>query len=636
MGEIWDVTFDVAAVIVLLVLFMWYLVEKRIPLRSHTVFLELITCAFVAASLEILTATYVSGQDYMKDSLFEWLFALQMVFTYMEAVLFYWYALVLAHLDRKAMKKRTYFIVAAGVLVIGVNLMNPVTRWAYYFSNFRYYTNWAGYILYALAVVMIIAAMVVLFGRVREVTLSKASLFTLNILFIAAALYVQMKFGTSILNFSIAIGCLTLYQYLNNPGDMTDETTGLFNRNLFGIFVKNEFTAGREFGVIVIAMDDFKFINKNYGVTTGDDMLRQIASYLISVRNSDRVFRFGSDQFCMVVRKDTRNLEDIAQKIQDRFRHPWYGESSDGIMMSASICCIACPKDAFSYENLIEVIDYSMLVAKKTNKGGISHAENLMLDVLKEDKAIEKAVKLAIDRNELMVYYQPIYSVSKGQYNSAEALVRLNDSQLGWISPEKFIPIAEKNGLIVQMGEIILEKVCRFIHDNDLKNTSIEYIEVNISPIQLVQADFVERVKNILEKYDVSPSQINMEITETATMTGASVINDNIAALVDYGIKFSLDDYGSGNANIDYINNMPFSIIKLDKFIIWDAFKSEKAGITLEYTVGMLNALQLHIVAEGVETEEMKERLSEVGCHYMQGWYYSKAVADDEFMKLIA
>jgi diguanylate cyclase (GGDEF)-like protein len=483
---------------------------------------------------------------------------------------------------------------------------------------------------------MMISAMVVLFTRVREVTPGKAALFSLNVVFMVAAIYAQMKYGTSVLNFSISIGCLTLYQYLNNPSDMTDETTRLFNRNLFGIFVKNEFAAGKEFGGVVVAMDDFKFINKTYGVGTGDDMLRQIASFLISVRNSDRVFRFGSDQFCMVVRKGNRDLNEIAQTIQDRFKHPWYSESSDGIMMSASICCIACPKDALSYENLIEVIDYSMLVAKKTNKGGVSQAENLMLDVLKEDKAIEKAVKLAIDRNELMVYYQPIYSVSKGHYNSAEALVRLNDSELGWISPEKFIPIAEKNGLIVQMGEIILEKVCKFIHDYDLKNTPIEYIEVNISPIQLVQADFVDRVKKILEKYEVSPSQINMEITETATLTGTSVINDNIAALVDYGIKFSLDDYGSGNANIDYINNMPFSIIKLDKFIIWDAFKNEKAGITLEYTVGMLNALQLHIVAEGVETEEMNERLSEVGCHYMQGWYYSKAVSDDEFMKLIA
>jgi diguanylate cyclase (GGDEF)-like protein len=636
MGEIWNVTFDVAAVVVLLVLFIWYLVEKRIPLRSHTVFLELITCGFIAASLEILAQTYVSGRGYLKDSVFEWIFAVQLMFTYIQVALFYWYSLVLARLERKQMNKRLWVVVAAAAVIIFFNLTNPVTKWEYYFYNFKYYTNWAGYILYGISIALMIAALVVLYVKVKEVSLGKALLFTLNVVFICVALYLQMKYSVAILNFSIAIGCLTLYQYLNNPSDMTDETTQIFNRNLLGIFVRNEFAAGKNFGVIVVAMDDFKFINKTYGVNAGDEMLKQIAAFLVSVRNSDMVFRFGSDQFCMIVRKSDKSLEQISEQIQDRFKHPWYSDSSDGIMMSASICCISCPKDALSYENLIEVIDYSMLMAKKINKGGISRAENLRLDLLREDKAIEKAVKLAIDRNELMVYYQPIYSVSKGHYNSAEALVRLNDSQLGWISPEKFIPIAEKNGLIVQMGEIILEKVCKFIHDNNLKNTSIEYIEVNISPIQLVQNDFVARVKNILEKYDVQPEQINMEITETATLTGTNIINDNIASLVDYGIKFSLDDYGSGNANIDYINNMPFSIIKLDKFIIWDAFKNEKAGITLKYTVGMLNALELHIVAEGVETEEMKERLKEVGCHYMQGWYYSKAVSDDEFMKLIA
>ena len=144
-----------------------------------------------------------------------------------------------------------------------------------------------------------------------------------------------------------------------------------------------------------------------------------------------------------------------------------------------------------------------------------------------------------------------------------------------------------------------------------------------------------EEIKKI-NKYNIKPSQINIEITETATIGTTNVVSENIKSLVEFGIKFSLDDYGSGNANIDYINNMPFSIIKLDKCIIWDAFDNEKAGITLEYTIKMLNALKLYIVAEGVETLEMKDKLESVGCHYMQGWYYSKAVAGDEFMKLIA
>jgi EAL domain-containing protein (putative c-di-GMP-specific phosphodiesterase class I) len=133
----------------------------------------------------------------------------------------------------------------------------------------------------------------------------------------------------------------------------------------------------------------------------------------------------------------------------------------------------------------------------------------------------------------------------------------------------------------------------------------------------------------------VNPAQINIEITETATLNSASMVNSNMNSLLDYGVSFSLDDYGSGNANIDYINHMPFKIIKIDKYIIWDSFKNSKAGITLEYTIGMLNALELYIVAEGVETEEMKEKLADFGCHYMQGWLYSKAVPDVEFVELL-
>ena len=151
-----------------------------------------------------------------------------------------------------------------------------------------------------------------------------------------------------------------------------------------------------------------------------------------------------------------------------------------------------------------------------------------------------------------------------------------------------------------------------------------------------MQHNFAERVKAIMDNYGVNPKQINIEITETATMTASSAVGENIDKLLDYGISFSLDDYGSGNANIDYINHMPFKIIKLDKYIIWDSFKNDKAGITLEYTIGMLNALELYIVAEGVETEEMRDHLIDIGCHYMQGWYYSKAVSDIEFMTLIA
>ena len=418
---------------------------------------------------------------------------------------------------------------------------------------------------------------------------------------------------------------------------VTDALTGIYNRHGFDEKVEQYMRQNPQKHCVMamLDIDDFKFINKTYGVENGDNLLRQIGAFMETLPFAKTVFRLGADQFCIVLYKVLDQVDAVAQTVHERFRHPWYSENQAGIMMSASICCVNCPTDAAAYGQLVEVMDYSMSMAKRLQKGRITYAKDYDLGKSKQDKAFEKAVKQALDRDELMVYYQPIFSVEQGVYNSAEALVRLHDEELGWISPEDFIPIAERNGMIIEMGEVILDKVCRFIHEFKLAQTIVEYIEVNISPVQLMQQHFSDRVKQIMEKYDVRPNQINIEITETATISMADTVNANIMDLVQYGIKFSLDDYGSGYANIDYINHMPFSIIKLDKYIIWDAFKSTKAGITLKHTIGMLNELELHIVAEGVETAEMRDHLADIGCHFMQGWYYSKAVSDQDFIRLI-
>ena len=265
--------------------------------------------------------------------------------------------------------------------------------------------------------------------------------------------------------------------------------------------------------------------------------------------------------------------------------------------------------------------------------GMLYYAEVFSFEELHSE--IEKIVKDAIAADTIMVYYQPIYSVKKKCYNSAEALARLYDEKLGWIPPVVFITTAEKCGLIIELGELILHKVCRFIKENELSKTSVEYIEVNVSPLQLMQKGFADKMLGIMKQYDVAPSQINVEITETAMMASFAIVDENLTKLIDNKIAISLDDYGSGYATINYINKIPFELIKIDRMIIQDAFKERKAGITLAHTVSMLNALELSIVAEGVETEDMRDILIDFGCQYLQGWYYSKAVSETEFMQLI-
>lgn len=630
----WNLSYDYAALFFLFLIGIWYFNERKIPRRSHKTFLLLMIAIFFATVIKILATELITGLFY-HETLYVILMSLQVFATNMIAIIFSIYLLLMVNFKFKGnwpIDLLYAVVLCANVLITG---SNPIIHQAFRIDRNGMILGYGGYFMYVMDALLICICSVIAFRNKRRIQAIPLVPFIFNIVFSIIACVAQIFFNVPMLNTILVAVCLTLFHYQQNEGSVTDSVTGQFNRRFMGEYLRNRFLDEKQFGVIMVAMDDFKFINKTYGVESGDQLLFQVGQYLGQIPGSKEVFRLGSDQFCVVVDKNVDSIYDMAGQVMERFLHPWFDKSMSAIMMSASICCMECPKDAANYGELIEVMDYSMSVAKKTQKGRVTKVAEIDTDKLKQDKAIARAVRLAMDRDDLLVYYQPIFSVEKGVYNSAEALVRLHDEELGWISPEDFIPIAEKNGMITEMGEMILEKVCRFIRDFNLKETTVEYIEVNISPMQMVQPDFADRVRAILEKYQVSPSQINIEITETATLGAAAIVGKNMNALLDYGITFSLDDYGSGNANIDYINKMPFKIIKIDKYIIWDSFKNTKAGITLEYTIGMLNALQLHIVAEGVETEEMRQQLSDFGCHYMQGWLYSKAVPDTEFVELL-
>ena len=631
----WNLAYDFAAAVSMIMLFVWYSNEKRIPSRAHRAFLGTCIGIFLVIVAEIVEVFFVRHREYISDGAMSIALYAQILAILSACLYFAYYVKLTTKVSQKNIERFTLVIKASSIACFVLVLLNPLTKWLFYFEDNTLVAGELFVLPYVISVLVMLTAFSNIAKLSREITFRKCVILVINFFVCIAALILQIAGVATIFTFSLAIGCMTVYHYLQNPYAIMDTTTGQFNRRFMNEYITYRFEINKSMGVFLIAMDDFKLINKTYGIDVGDNLLLQVGDYLNSLKCPGVVFRFGSDQFCCVMDKNLSQIPEIADEIHERFMHPWHTGDGEAVMMSASICIVKCPQNAANMGELVDIMDYSMALAKKTKKGNISYASDMKLDNVRREKAVEKAVKLAMDREEIMVHYQPIYSVEKGAYNSAEALVRLKDDELGWISPDEFIPLAEKHGLIIELGDMILEKVCRFIRDFNLKNSSIEYIEVNISTVQLMHSDFAGRVKKILEEYEVLPSQINIEITETATMGDASVVDKNIKELVEYGIKFSLDDYGSGYSNIDYINQMPFTIIKLDKSIIWEAFKNDKAGITLKYTIGMLNALKLLIVAEGVETEDMKNHLVEIGCHYMQGWYYSKAVCDHEFMTLI-
>lgn len=629
-----NLSYDYAAAFFLLMLMVWYITEKKVPLKSYRIFLYVILTAFLATALEILTFEFIQIPDKVTYDVTYTIMSWHMFFLHIFVSCLTYCMLSMAHVDVRKNKNLLYYFISAWTFLVVICLFNPQMQWAAELGEIGYREVGVGYLIYVIDASMLIIIGWLLIKKKDDFKFLTTPLIAFLIISATVAAVVQLFNRALMLNLIITIFLLVMYLFQQSPDAVTDKLTGQFSRLFLGEYLKDCFIEEKIFSAIIVDTDDFKYINQNYGVEIGDVLINQVGKYLGSMKSAGLVFHFNADQFCVIVDRRKASPGEIAEEIRERFNLPWMLDKQE-VMMSATICIVDCPEDANSAEGLIEVIDYSLESAKKVNKGGITHAHEIDLAKIQKTKNIEKVVKDAIAKDKIMVYYQPIYSVEKEGYNSAEALARLYDEKLGWISPDVFISIAEKTGLIVELGEQILHKVCKFIKENELSKTSIEYIEINVSPIQLMQRGFADRMLDIIRQYDVSPSQINVEITETAMMTSFAIVDANLSKLVKNHVAVSLDDYGSGYATINYINKMPFELIKIDRMIIQDAFKERKAGITLAHTVAMMNALELNIVAEGVETEEMRDTLMKYGCQYLQGWYYSKAVPASEFMQLI-
>ena len=629
-----NLSYNYIAAFFQLMLIIWYFTEKKVPLRSYRYFIYVLSTAFGATVLETLVYGFAEKPDIIPYGITYTIMSVQMIFIHSFFVCITHYLLSLAGIDTKRNPKFKYTFVASWGIIVVICGLNPILHWAANLIDHVYSIKGVGFVLYAVdAVMVVLMAWGLIAKRQNFKFLKKTIVVFLFVCAIIAGIAQEFSF-TPMLNLAITVFCIVLYLFVQGPEVDIDKLTGQFSRRFFGTYLKDKFLLDKPFSLLVINLDDFKLINQSYGVSTGDVLLCQVGEFLENMNSMNIVFHHGADQFCVVIDKEQDAVNEIVERIYERFEHPWSQEKLE-IMMSATMCVIHCPQDSDSAESLEEVIGYTMETAKNLSKGGIIHASDIDLEQSHMSQKVERAVKAAIANDSIQVYYQPIYSADKQCYNSAEALARLHDEELGWIPPDVFITVAEKTGNILELGEIILHKVCRFIRENNLSQTNIEYIEINVSSLQLMQKGFAEQMLSIMKLYEVKSSQINIEITETAMLSSFSVVSDNLDRLIENDIAITLDDYGSGYANINYINKMPFKYIKLDRDIVQASFEEEKAHITLEHTVKMLNALDMLIVAEGVETDEMREALIQFGCHYLQGWYFSKAIPDKEFMDLI-
>lgn len=444
--------------------------------------------------------------------------------------------------------------------------------------------------------------------------------------------------GVYAFGFACAVGMMIMYFALENPESNLDRSFGCFNSHVLLPYLTQIMKRGDRFCLIYLSMAEAK--SAELDDEELDDKLRSIIDYINSFPYA-KVFK-NVDQEFIAVLPDEGKLQKIIHGLRNRYYYDQF-TLSDQIAISNSRSSYPKSLIVILKDNTVATDPMDILrvfeTLRETNKDNLSSTRiNLCkshFDQLREREQIIREIRSALDEDRIEVYYQPIYSIKDGKFISAEALARIRREDDSIVPPGKFIQIAEETGLILKLGERVFEKTCQFIKSGLPAEHGIEYFEVNLSVIQCEQNDLAQRYIDIMDANGINPHNINLEITETATIQAKRKLQQNMKQLIEYGVEFSLDDFGNGHSNLDYVIDMPVDIVKLDMSLI-QAYESEKkAKAVVQAAVRMIVDMELNALTEGVETREQLEEMQRIGVNFIQGFYFSKPIPENEFIEFL-
>jgi diguanylate cyclase (GGDEF)-like protein/PAS domain S-box-containing protein len=413
-----------------------------------------------------------------------------------------------------------------------------------------------------------------------------------------------------------------------------DQLTGLRNRRALldqlDDLVKNKRKSNYQFALLFIDIDRFKYLNDTLGHIVGDQILKQVADRLIDIQKDYcTVYRQGGDEFIVVLEESSRQKAgEFAQKVLSRFTESFYFNSQE-YYITPSIGISLFPNDGKDAETLIKSADEALYSVKEKGKAHYQFYRAEMHPAGINVIALEAHLRKAIERDELELYYQPQVNLFTNEITSFEALLRWNSKELGLISPAEFIPLAEDTGLIIPIGNWVIDRACMQIKEWGEKSGKPIRIAVNISPKQFMQLDLVQVIKKAIVHYQIEPSLLEIEITEGAMQDTKETI-PLLRKLKELGITVSIDDFGTGYSSLSYLKQFPIDVLKIDQSFVRDIKSDDKDAAIITTIIHLGKSLGMEVVAEGVEDESQAEFLKAVDCEKAQGYLFAKPLRSHE------
>ncbi len=473
-----------------------------------------------------------------------------------------------------------------------------------------------------------------------------------NVIIMGSISFLQLFFPEILLSgLANVAGVLVVYLYVQNVTKSRDALTGLHNRNMLTYKLskcikqfskKKVYNENREacrFSLIVYSLRNIKGINERYGLLQGDELLEEVGKYLRARFAPYTVYRYSGDEFAIFIERPPTNLDFLAEEVADRFNSSFLlNEKKQEVDVKVVYARVDFPDFGQGVRSLISALDYSISMLKHGKYRANYMHDITICDKMSRRNQVLACLKTAIENEGFEIYYQAIHSTKNNTFSGAEALLRLKSNEVVPIYPDEFIPLAEETGLIVNITYIVLEKVCADLHriKNTLKeDIGLNSISINFPYAQFLEHDMVDKITALLEKYDVEPKQIKIEITERTLIDDAGLIRGIMQEMQDKGFVFEVDDFGVDYSNISTILNLPVDIIKIDRSLVSFATAAPRFE---EFFRLLINAIKLtgrRIIVEGVEEKEHAVFFESCACEYIQGFYYAKPLPYDAFIEFL-
>lgn len=427
----------------------------------------------------------------------------------------------------------------------------------------------------------------------------------------------------------------------------TDALTGLPNRHWLNEYLPDALdrvwksASGSKLALLYIDIDNFKHINDTLGHRAGDDVLVAIAAALREVlKGGDRLARIGGDEFTVILEGlDSDKAMDEAGRIADlliaAIENMSAGSAWRGFNLKASIGISLFPDDGSDLDALLLAADIAMYEAKSAGKAQFRHYDESFAQKIRDRISIEHALELAIKRDEFVIYYQPRADAKTGRMAGMEALIRWRHSERGLLAPIEFIPVAEQTGLIVPIGELVVQKVCAQLANWRRAGLPVKPVSINVSALQLKGDGLRQVLSASLEAHALPPSLIAIELTESSMLDEDGVAQNELRKLREMGIELEIDDFGTGYSSLSKLQSLDIDVLKIDQSFVRRLDREAEANVLCETMVSIGRSLNMSVVAEGVETKEQLRQLQAMGCDQIQGYLISTPVPPEKIPKLL-